>query len=202
MAWLKQWDFCVFGKKKGKKRPRDDDATFNADDEYHRPKEKVILVILRIYNLLKKLSQLLLISGPPGLGKTTMVHVIAQQAGYQVLEINARFVVNFASVFMLLRLLSDARSAQVVDDRIRPALESGSAIGSSKPVLIIIDEIDGATGGGDNVRIGYMLYCSASNLRFSPVALCTDYCSSHMINLEKRVSWLFFTSSSLASKHT
>jgi chromosome transmission fidelity protein 18 len=46
---------------------------------------------------------------------------------------------------------SDARSAQVVDDRIRPALESGSAIGSSKPVLIVIDEIDGATGGGDNV---------------------------------------------------
>jgi hypothetical protein len=46
---------------------------------------------------------------------------------------------------------SDARSAQVVDDRIRPALESGSAIGSSRPVLIVIDEIDGATGGGDNV---------------------------------------------------
>jgi chromosome transmission fidelity protein 18 len=48
---------------------------------------------------------------------------------------------------------SDARSAQVIDDRIRPALESGSAVGSTKPVLLIIDEIDGATGGGgDNVR--------------------------------------------------
>ena len=50
---------------------------------------------------------------------------------------------------------SDARSAQVVDDRIRPALESGSAVGSSKPVLVIIDEIDGATGGGDNVSISF-----------------------------------------------
>jgi len=47
---------------------------------------------------------------------------------------------------------SDARSGAVVDDRIRPALESGAAIGSSKPVLVIIDEIDGATGAGDNVR--------------------------------------------------
>lgn len=46
---------------------------------------------------------------------------------------------------------SDARSAQVVDDRIVPTLESGSAVGSTKPVLLIIDEIDGATGGGDNV---------------------------------------------------
>lgn len=41
----------------------------------------------------------------------------------------------------------------MVDDRIRPALESGAAIGSSKPVLVIIDEIDGATGAGDNVRL-------------------------------------------------
>ncbi len=46
---------------------------------------------------------------------------------------------------------SDARSGQVVDDRIRPALESGSAVGSSKPVLLVIDEIDGATGAGENV---------------------------------------------------
>lgn len=46
-------------------------------------------------------------------------------------------------------LLSDARSGQVVDERIRPALESGYAVGSSMPVLVVIDEIDGATG--DNV---------------------------------------------------
>ncbi|KAF8556305.1 hypothetical protein OG21DRAFT_1409344, partial [Imleria badia] len=71
----------------------------------------------------------------PGLGKTTLAHVIAAQAGYEVVEINA----------------SDTRSAQSVDDRVRPILESGSAVGSTKPVLLIIDEIDGATGG-DNVR--------------------------------------------------
>jgi len=40
----------------------------------------------------------------------------------------------------------------VVDDRIRPTLESGAAIGSSKPVLVVVDEIDGATGAGENVR--------------------------------------------------
>jgi len=51
---------------------------------------------------------------------------------------------------------SDARSGSVVDDRIRPALESGSAIGSTKPVLLVIDEIDGATGAGDNVSQHFM----------------------------------------------
>lgn len=44
---------------------------------------------------------------------------------------------------------SDARTGQVVDERIRPAIETGYAVGSAKPVLIVIDEIDGATG--DNV---------------------------------------------------
>ena len=46
---------------------------------------------------------------------------------------------------------SDSRSGQIIDDRIRPALESGSAIGSKRPVCVVIDEIDGATGAGDNV---------------------------------------------------
>ncbi|KAF7295433.1 AAA domain-containing protein [Mycena indigotica] len=119
MTWVKQWDYCVFGKNKGKKRAREDEEeiAYDVNDEYRRPREK-----------------LLLLSGPPGLGKTSLAHVVARQAGYQVMEINA----------------SDARSGSVIDDRIRPALESGRAIGSTKPVLLVIDEIDGATGSGDN----------------------------------------------------
>jgi hypothetical protein len=54
---------------------------------------------------------------------------------------------------------SDARTGSIVDDRIRPALESGSAIGSTKPVLLVIDEIDGATGAGDNVRFPCLPTC-------------------------------------------
>ena len=46
---------------------------------------------------------------------------------------------------------SDSRSAGTIEDRIRPALESGSKVGSKRPVLVVIDEIDGATGGNDHV---------------------------------------------------
>ncbi len=34
--------------------------------------------------------QVALLSGPPGLGKTTLAHIIAKHAGYNVVEINAR----------------------------------------------------------------------------------------------------------------
>ncbi|KZV85521.1 P-loop containing nucleoside triphosphate hydrolase protein [Exidia glandulosa HHB12029] len=119
MAWVKEWDYCVFGTNKRRKRARDEmeGDTYVNTDELQRPRERILLL-----------------SGPPGLGKTTLAHVVARQAGYDVMEINA----------------SDARTGQVIDDRVRPALESGSAVGSKRPVLVIIDEIDGATGAGDN----------------------------------------------------
>jgi len=40
LAWVKQWDLCVFGKGKGKKRARDEEG-FNPEDELGRPQEKV-----------------------------------------------------------------------------------------------------------------------------------------------------------------
>lgn len=41
LAWVKQWDWCVFGKKKSKKRTLDSEKNDNQEDEYCRPKEKV-----------------------------------------------------------------------------------------------------------------------------------------------------------------
>ncbi|KAG8699473.1 hypothetical protein FRC08_005294 [Ceratobasidium sp. 394] len=113
MSWLKEWDQCVFGRRK--RRPTKQTAMDAPlyQDEHGRPKEKILLL-----------------SGPPGLGKTTLAHIIGKQAGYGVTEINA----------------SDARTGSIVDERILPVLESGTAMGTNKPVLMVIDEIDGATG--------------------------------------------------------
>jgi hypothetical protein len=41
LAWVKQWDLCVFGKGKGKKRARDGEGFTNSEDELGRPQEKV-----------------------------------------------------------------------------------------------------------------------------------------------------------------
>lgn len=74
--------------------------------------------------------KILLIHGPPGLGKTTVAHVIANQVGYEVLEINA----------------SDERSGQRVREKINNSITSLSF--SGKPVCLIADEIDGGAESG------------------------------------------------------
>ena len=130
LGWLKEWDECVFKRKNHRKERHrqyiqakygysDNSASDRGGehiwkDPYGRPKERIMMI-----------------SGPPGLGKTTLAHVIGAHAGYNVYELNA----------------SDARTAGAVEDVIKMALESGS-LKDPRPTLVVIDEIDGATGGG------------------------------------------------------
>ena len=46
---------------------------------------------LQFFCLFFFICQVALLCGPPGLGKTTLAHVIAQHAGYNVVEMNARW---------------------------------------------------------------------------------------------------------------
>ncbi|KAL1889320.1 Chromosome transmission fidelity protein 18 [Sporothrix stenoceras] len=132
LRWLKRWDPLVFpGAKKRVplvKAPNSD----NNNEETEKPHRKILIL-----------------TGPPGLGKTTLAHVCARQAGYEVLEINA----------------SDDRSRDVVNGRIRTSLGTESVkaveqttIGASsagdtkkgkvaRPVCVIVDEVDGVVGG-------------------------------------------------------
>ncbi|KAK6914254.1 ATPase, AAA-type, core, partial [Dillenia turbinata] len=77
-------------------------------------------------------KKVLLLCGPPGLGKTTLAHVAAKHCGYHVVEINA----------------SDDRSSSTIEAKILDVVQMNSVMANSKPKCLVIDEIDGSLGDG------------------------------------------------------
>ncbi|KAL4967637.1 putative sister chromatid cohesion factor (Chl12) [Aspergillus stella-maris] len=134
MRWLRGWDPIVYPGLARSKQKKPNWNTNNNEEE--RPHRKVLLLC-----------------GPPGLGKTTLAHVCARQAGYEVLEINA----------------SDDRSRDVVRGRIRDALNTENVKGmnvevgeqkvrkAGRPVCVVVDEVDGVvSGSGGSGEGGFM----------------------------------------------
>jgi len=128
LQWLKLWDSVVFNKEQKKPKPppveggeEDKEKKFGGInlpevleeyDDVGRPKQRVSLL-----------------HGPPGLGKTTLAHIIAKQAGYNVVEMNA----------------SDDRSIEAFKNNLENATQMRSVISQDqRPNCLIIDEIDGA----------------------------------------------------------
>ncbi|CAK60343.1 unnamed protein product (macronuclear) [Paramecium tetraurelia] len=111
----------------------------------------------QILNLLEILS--CLISGPPGIGKTSMVRLVAEALGLKLIVNNASDKRNKGS---LRSVLNDLIDNSVLMNLFRP----------NKDFLIVMDEVDGMTGS-DRGGISALIECIKST-RVPIVCICND----------------------------
>lgn len=109
-----------------------------------------------------------LISGPPGIGKTTAAHLIANELGYDVLEKNA----------------SDVRSKSLLNSEIKSVLNNTSVVGffkhkddpnpgtNDRKFCLIMDEVDGMSSGDHGGAGALSAFCRIT--RMPMILICND----------------------------
>jgi DNA polymerase III delta prime subunit len=116
-----------------------------------------------------------LLEGPPGIGKTSIVYALANDLNMEVIETNA----------------SDTRTRNAIESKLKETIKSHGImdfITESKNKLILIDEIDGIYGVQDRGAIPTILEL-IQNTQF-PIIMCSNEYKSNLqpiYNTVKRI---------------
>ncbi|XP_047362161.1 chromosome transmission fidelity protein 18 homolog [Vespa velutina] len=122
LYWLKLWDKIVFNKEISFRKKKINVSTTMSEKFEDSNKNDVD-------NKGYPIHKIVLLTGPPGLGKTTLAHLAAKHAGYNIIEVNA----------------SDERGPDAFRQILRASTQMKAVIGKDpRPNCLILDEIDGA----------------------------------------------------------
>eukprot|EP00112_Aurelia_sp_Birch-Aquarium-sp1_P012693 Seg2672.7 transcript_id=Seg2672.7/GoldUCD/mRNA.D3Y31 product="Chromosome transmission fidelity protein 18-like" protein_id=Seg2672.7/GoldUCD/D3Y31 len=141
LKWLKLWDEYVFGKSKKKMHKIKKENPNQQEQQNKFGKRKQIWDYeeeLDVDHTGRPKFKIALLAGNPGLGKTTLAHVVANHAGYNPVEMNA----------------SDDRSAELFKNKLEATTQMKACMGDgNRPNCLIIDEIDGAPVQAINILL-------------------------------------------------
>jgi DNA polymerase III delta prime subunit len=170
LIWLKEWSGTVFGERFENPLPRprfDGTGRFSSPNTQSTHSSGTLGSIAGVAGAVvgEKVAKdrpdqlCILLSGPPGIGKTTLAHIIAKQAGFEAVEFNA----------------SDDRTASTFMPKVLDVVGTESRFGSSKPKALIIDEIDGAIGGEGKGAIDALAkFLDEKRLKRPIICICND----------------------------
>jgi replication factor C large subunit len=104
----------------------------------------------------------LFLYGPPGIGKTSVAQVIANEYDFDIIEINA----------------SDARNKSTLEEVLGKAIKQNMNL-FGKRRLILLDEMDGLSGTSDRGGVSYI--AKAIDESSAPIILVANTVKEHMV---------------------